>query len=100
MKASARTITVSAALTALTVVFLFLGNVFPAGRLGLIAVASLFVTAAVIEAGLGAAAFVFVGSAVLGALILPDKWPRFSSRFSSDIILSSKAWPNGSAAPL
>ncbi len=73
MKATTRGITVSAALTALTVVFLFLGNVFPAGRLAMIAVASLFVTAAVMEAGLGAAAFVFVGGAVLGALILPDK---------------------------
>ena len=73
MKGTARSITVSAALTALTVAFLFLGNVFPAGRLAMIAVASLFVTAAVIEAGLGSASFVFVGSAVLGTLILPDK---------------------------
>jgi hypothetical protein len=73
MKGTARRITISAVLTALTVVFLFIGNVFPAGRLALIAVASLFVTAAVIEAGFGAAAFVFAGGAVLGALILPDK---------------------------
>ena len=73
MNRTARTITLSAVMTALTVVFLFLANILPTGRLGIIAVASLFVTAAVIEAGISAGVFVFVGSGILAALILPEK---------------------------
>lgn len=75
MKGRTRTITLSALLTALTVVFLYLGNILPTVRLGFTAASSLFAVAAVIECGLGAAVFVFIGSSVLGALILPDKTP-------------------------
>ncbi len=73
MDRKVRTITLSAVLTALTVSFLYLANILPAGRLGIIALASLFATAAVIESGIGAAVFVFFGSGILSALILPDK---------------------------
>ena len=66
-------ITLSALLTALSVSFMYVGNILPTGRLGIIAVSSLFVTAAVIEAGLGAGLFVYAGSGLLAALILPDK---------------------------
>ncbi len=73
MKGSARNIAISAVLTALAVVLLFLGNILPTGRLALTAAASLFVISAVIEVGVGASVFVFIGSGVLSALILPDK---------------------------
>ncbi len=66
-------ITLSALMAALSVSFMYVGNILPTGRLGIIAVASLFVTAAVIEAGLSAGVFVYAGSGLLAALILPDK---------------------------
>lgn len=73
MQKKTRTITLSAVFSALTVVFLYIANLIPTGRLGLVAVASLFAVAAVIETGIVSALFVFVGSAVIGALILPEK---------------------------
>jgi hypothetical protein len=77
MKTNARFITVSAVLMALTVVFAYLGSIFPAIRVAMIAVASLFTVAAVVEAGLGSAVLVYVGSALLGILLLPDKTAAF-----------------------
>jgi hypothetical protein len=68
-----RIITISAALTALTVLFLYLASVFPTGQLAIIAIASLFGVAAVIEAGMRTAVIVFVGCSLLGLLIVPDK---------------------------
>ncbi len=73
MKNSARVIALSAVFTALAVIFLYAGNLLPALRVAAVAAASLFVIAAVIEAGLGSAALVYAGSAVLGLLLLPDK---------------------------
>jgi hypothetical protein len=75
MDKKTRTITLAAVLTALSVVFLYLANLIPTIRLGFAAAASLFAVAAVIETGLVSAVFVFVGSSVLGALLLPDKTP-------------------------
>jgi hypothetical protein len=72
-KTSARFITLSAAFLALTIVLLYIGNIFPAVRLAAAAAGSLMTVAAVIEAGLGSAALVYIGSAALGFLILPDK---------------------------
>ena len=73
MRGRARKVTISAVMTAMAVTFLFLANILPSGRLGIVAASSLFVTAAVIEAGIGAGVFVFVGSGILAAVILPDK---------------------------
>ncbi len=73
MKNKTRTITLSALLTALTLVFLYLANIIPTSRLGIVAVASLFAVASVVEAGIVSSVFVFVGSSIIGALILPDK---------------------------
>jgi hypothetical protein len=70
-----RALTVSAALTALAVVFLYLASVLPTGQLGAAAVSSLFTAAAVIEAGAGWAAGVFAVSCVLGAVIVPNRLP-------------------------
>lgn len=58
-------------LTALSVVFLLLANVIPAGRLGLMAVASFPVCMALMMYGAGWAAGVFAVTAVLGFLLFP-----------------------------
>ncbi len=73
MNKNTRTITLAAVFTALTVVFLYIANIIPASRFGLVAVSSLFAVAAVIETGIISAIFVFVGSSILGALLVPDK---------------------------
>ena len=73
MKSQTRSVTLSAALIALTIVFLYLAVILPSGRMAFVAVSSLFVIAGVIELGLGPAVLVFISSSILGALILPDK---------------------------
>jgi hypothetical protein len=73
MNKQTRNITMTALFTALSVVFLYVAAVLPTGQLGFVAVSSLFAVAAVLESGLGAGLFVFVGSAVLGYLIVPNK---------------------------
>ena len=57
-------------MTAFTVGLLYLGALLPVQQLGIIALSSLFGIAAVIEAGIGAGAFVFIGSSILGAIIV------------------------------
>jgi hypothetical protein len=73
MSKKTRRITLTAVFTALTVVFLYLASILPTVRLGFTAAASLFAVAAVIEAGIVSAFFVFIGSSIIGALLLPDK---------------------------
>lgn len=73
MKSKTRNITLSAVLIALNVVFLYLAVILPSGRMGFVAVSSLFVVAGVIELGISPAVLVFVSCSILGALILPDK---------------------------
>ena len=68
-----RLITVSAVMTALSVVSVYLGSVFPTGQLGFAAISSLFVIAAVVECGLKGGIFVYIGSAALTLLLVPDK---------------------------
>ena len=57
-------------MTAFTVGLLYLGALLPIEQLGIIALSSLFGVAAVIEAGMGAGVFVFIGSSILGALVV------------------------------
>ena len=73
MSGKTRLITTSALMMSLSVVFLYLSGVFESMQLVFVAASSLFVTAQVIENGLRGGAFVAVGSALLGALIVPDK---------------------------
>lgn len=73
MSKKTRRITLAAVFTALTVISLYLTNILPTVRLGFAAAASLFAVAAVIETGIVAAIFVFIGSSVISALLLPDK---------------------------
>ena len=73
MNKKTRSITLAAALTATTMVTLYFATISPTGQVGIIAFASLFAAAAVIEGGIGAGIFVYVGSSIIGALILPNK---------------------------
>lgn len=75
MRNRTKVITFSSMLIALTVIFMYIGTIFPSGRIGFMAVASLFAVAAVIQYGFATAAGVFVVSAILGFLIIPDKTP-------------------------
>lgn len=54
-------------------VFLYLSSVFPTMQLVFVAATSLFVVAQVIENGLKGGIYVFVGTCILGFLIVPDK---------------------------
>jgi len=60
-------------MTACSVVLLYLASLLPVQRLGIVAISSLFGIAAVIEAGLAADVFVFIGSSLVGWLVVPDK---------------------------
>lgn len=73
MTGKTKHITLTALLTALTVIFLSLTSILPTVRFGFAAVASLFAVAAVIESGIVSAIFVFIGSSVISAILLPDK---------------------------
>ena len=73
MNKKTRTITLSALLSALTVVSLYIASVWPTGQFGLVAFASLFVAAAVIEMRVASGFSVFLVSSALGMLILPNK---------------------------
>ena len=73
MKKRTRAITLAALFSALCVVSLYFASVWPTGQIGIVAFASLFVAAAVIEAGPLPGVNVFVVSSVLGMLILPNK---------------------------
>ena len=77
MRKSVRRLTVTAMMTALSVIFLYLACIFPTGQLGFTAVASLFGVAAVVECGIAAGIFVYVGASVLGLLLLPEKTMAF-----------------------
>lgn len=73
MNKKTKRITFSAMMTALAVICLYFMSIFPTGRYGFAAAASLFGIAAVIETGLVGGAFVYAASSVLSLLILPDK---------------------------
>ena len=75
MNSKTKRTTLCAMMAALSVVFMFIGNLFPTGRMGFMAVASLFTVAVVIQYGYLPSVLVFVVSTVLGLLLLPDKAP-------------------------
>ena len=60
-------------MAALTVACLYLASVFPTGQVGIVAVASLFTIAAVIEAGIKHAALLYAVCAILSFLMIPLK---------------------------
>ncbi|MCL2228108.1 MAG: hypothetical protein FWB97_10900 [Oscillospiraceae bacterium] len=73
MSKKTRKMTLSALFAALTVILLYIASVWPTGRFGLVAAASLFAAAAVVEAGLGSGFAVFAVSAAIGMLIVPNR---------------------------
>ncbi|MCL2392393.1 MAG: hypothetical protein FWC66_07280 [Oscillospiraceae bacterium] len=73
MNKKTRSLTLAALFTALTVVLLYIASLWPTGQLGLVAVASLLVAAAVIESGLSFGIFVFVASSALSLLLIPNR---------------------------
>lgn len=73
MNKKTRIITSSALFISLSMVFLYLSSVFPTMQLCFVAATSLFVVAQVIETSLMGGMYVFVGSCILGFLIVPDK---------------------------
>ena len=73
MKKSTRYVTLSALLCALVFVSVFTASLWPTGQLAIIAFASLFIAAAVIEMGIAQGLQVYVVSSLLCLLILPNK---------------------------
>jgi hypothetical protein len=72
-KDKTKRLALTAVFTAFSTVFLYLSSVFPTGQLGFMGIASLFGIAAVIEYGIPGGLFVFVGTAILSLLIVPNK---------------------------
>ena len=81
MNKNTRTLTLSALLSALTVVVLYIASLWPTGRESIVALASIFTAAAVIEMGKRQGIYVYVVASVLGMLILPNRAPMFSYMF-------------------
>lgn len=75
MRLKTKKITICAMMAALIIVFMFVGTLFPTGRMGFMAVASLFSVAVVTLYGYTPALLVYVVSVILGFLLLPDKAP-------------------------
>ena len=75
MGKNTRKLTLSALFSALGVVTLYVASVWPTGQIGLTAVASLFVAAAVIESGIVSGISVFAVTSLIAFLIVPNRVP-------------------------
>jgi len=73
MNKKTRNLTLSALFASLTVISLYIASVWPTGLFGLVAFASLFGTATVIEAGLAPGIYVYLVSSMLSMLIIPNR---------------------------
>jgi len=73
MKKKSRYIAVCSLLAAISLAVLYIASIAPTGRLGIVALASLFGISAVIETNLKGCLAVYIVTAVLGFLVLPDK---------------------------
>ena len=73
MNRKTRTLTLSGLLTASCIVLLYFASVWPTGQVGFAALSSLFVTAAVIEAGVFSGVCVYILGSFIGILLLPEK---------------------------
>ena len=73
MRNTARKVTLSAVLAALSLVFLYLAGFAPTGKVGLVAAAGLFPAAAVISFGFSAGVLSYLGTGILSLILLPDK---------------------------
>lgn len=77
MNVKTRNLTLGALFSALAVVLLYIASVWPTGQLGLTAVASLFVAAAIIESGLSFGIYVYVVSSIIAFLLVPNRMTAF-----------------------
>lgn len=73
MRKKTRTTALAALISAFTVIILYLASIWPTGRLGLVALASIFAAASVVESGIIPGIYVYVVSSVIGILLLPEK---------------------------
>jgi len=73
MNKKTRRLTLSAIFAALTVISLYIASVWPTGLFGLVAFASLFGAATVVEAGIIPGLYVYIVSSILGMLLVPNK---------------------------
>ena len=78
LKSKTKTLALSAMLTALSVLLLYLAAVLPSAQLAVTAVASLLPAAAVIRCGYAWSAGVYAATAVLLLLLLPQKGPALA----------------------
>ena len=77
MSKNTRTLTLSALFSAFSIIILYFASIWPTGQVGLVAVASLFTAAAVIETGLFSGIYVYIVCSALGLILLPDKTAAF-----------------------
>jgi len=75
MSKKTRKLALCALFSALAYILLLIASIWPTGQLGFVAAASLFVAAAVIEAGAVPALYVFIVSAALSLLLTPGRSP-------------------------
>ena len=75
LKKRTRALALSAMLTALSVLLLYLASMLPSAKLAVTAVAGLLPAAAVLLCGYGWSALVWVATSVLALLLLPEKGP-------------------------
>ena len=73
MNKKTRNLSLSALFTAFAVISLYIASIWPTGQLGLTAVASLFVTAAIIESGISYGIYVYIVSSAISMLIVPNR---------------------------
>lgn len=70
-------LTLGALFSALSVTILYFASIWPTGRFGLVAVASLFTVAAVIETGILSGVYVYIVCSALGMLLIPNRTAVF-----------------------
>jgi len=75
MNKKTRRLTLAALFSALAFAFLYFSSIWPTGQPGLVAAASLFVAAAVVEAGPVYGLYVFLVSSALSLLLTPNRSP-------------------------
>jgi len=73
MRKKTRAFTLAALISAFTIIILYFASVWPTGRIGLVALASIFAAATIVESGIIPGIYVYVISSVLGILLLPEK---------------------------
>ena len=67
----AKEITLSAVLTALTIVILYLNLILPISTISILTLASLLIPVALIRGSMKSAIFVYIASSIIGFFILP-----------------------------